>query len=267
MEETKFTVEKIEEILTKEPYLGGALPTEADRTAFESLKETPDANKFKNAHAWYLIMKAFTPEVRMMWSAKKADKKDKKDKKEKDEGKDKKEKKEKKDKDDKKEKHEKHEKKEEKKPAEEDLDFFGEGDNTEAQKLLDEKKKKDEEAKKAKKKETAKSYIRYEVKVNDSATNLDQLADRIRKETAQDGLKWEAEHIKQPFAFGVEKLIISCVIEDDKVDTEELENKIRTIGVGEVPKEPKAEGEEGEEEEEEPEGLVQSVDILLFQKL
>ena len=224
-------IEKLEEVLAKEPFVGGNLPSEADRENFEAIKEVPDA-KFPNARAWYLLIKAFSQEVRMKWGEKKKDKKGKKDK-------------DKKDKEKGKEKGKEEEKEAEKGEMDEG-DLFGEGNEEEAQKIIDEKKKKDAEKKKEKKKEAAKSYIRFEVKVHDTATNLDDLAARIYKEVNMDGLRWEKDYSLEPFAYGVNKLVISCVIEDDKVSSDDI---IETIT--------------GFDDEE----LVQSVDILVFNKL
>ncbi len=229
------SIEKIEETLTKEPFFGGNLPSEADKTNFEAMKEIPDI-KFPNARAWYTLVKLFTPEVRMKWG-KKEEKKEKKEK-----------------------KHEKksEKKEEETKPAEKPAekkdetaedDIFGGGEDLEAaKKVMDEKKKADAEAakKKEKKKEVAKSYIRFEVKAFDNTTDLDKLAVRIRKDVVMDGLVWEKEHKKEPFAFGVEKLLMSCIIEDDKIVTDDLMDAITAFDDGE---------------------LVQSVDIQLFNKL
>ena len=127
-------------------------------------------------------------------------------------------------------------------------DLFGGGEDLEAaKKILEEKKKTDEAAKKKDKKTVvAKSYVRFEVKIFDNTTDLDVLAKRIFREMKLDGLVWEKEYKKEPFAFGVEKLIISCVIEDDKISTDDITEPILAF-----------------DDEE----LVQSMDILVFNKL
>ena len=224
-------IEKLEEILATEPFVEGSLPTHVDRENFEAIKEIPDV-KFPNTRAWYLLVKSFSNEVRMKWAEPKG-KKQKKEKKPKEEK-------------------PKEEKPKEEKPKDDDMgedDLFGDdADLEKAKEELAEKKAKDEaEAKKKKKKEqVAKSYIRFEVKVFDTATDLDKLAERIRDEVAQDGLKWEKEHTLEPFAFGINKLIVSCIIEDEKVNTDDIIEGIQGFDDGE---------------------LVQSVDILVFNKL
>ena len=59
-----------------------------------------------------------------------------------------------------------------------------------------------------------------------------------------DGCIWKTEYKKDPIAYGVYKLVIGCVIEDAKVSTEDLTEKIEAF-----------------------EELVQSVDIAAFSKI
>ena len=59
-----------------------------------------------------------------------------------------------------------------------------------------------------------------------------------------DGLFWKTEYKKEPIAYGVFKLIIGSVVEDAKVSTDDLQEKIEAF-----------------------EDEVQSVDILAFNKI
>ena len=59
-----------------------------------------------------------------------------------------------------------------------------------------------------------------------------------------DGLYWKTEYKKEPIAYGVFKLCIGCTIEDAKVSTDDLQEKIEAF-----------------------EELVQSVDIAVFSKI
>ena len=59
-----------------------------------------------------------------------------------------------------------------------------------------------------------------------------------------DGLQWKSEYKKEPIAYGVHKLVVGCVIEDEKVSTDDLQEKIEAL-----------------------EDYVQSVDIAVFNKL
>lgn len=89
----------------------------------------------------------------------------------------------------------------------------------------------------------AKSIILLEVKVWEADTDLDKLGDMV-KGIKMDGLEWKEQIRKEPVAFGVFKLIVGCVVEDLKVSVDDLTEKITDF-----------------------EDLVQSVDILSFNKL
>merc|ERR1712187_1074407 len=95
--------------------------------------------------------------------------------------------------------------------------------------------------KRKKGKTIAKSSVTFDVKPWDDETDLDALRDQI-KEIQMDGLVWGTAQ-KKPLAYGIFKLQIVCVIEDDKVSSDDLVEKI-----------------------EEFEDHVQSVDIAAFQK-
>jgi len=41
-----------------------------------------------------------------------------------------------------------------------------------------------------------------------------------------DGLLWKTEYKKDPVAYGIFKLIIGCTVEDDKVSSDDLTEKI-----------------------------------------
>ena len=90
----------------------------------------------------------------------------------------------------------------------------------------------------------AKSSVLWEVKPYDSETNLDDLKDRIYKEITMDGLLWGADYKKVPVAFGIFKLILACVVEDEKVSVDGLQEKIEAL-----------------------DDMVQSVEIAAFNKI
>merc|ERR1740138_1058820 len=96
----------------------------------------------------------------------------------------------------------------------------------------------------SKKKAIAKSIVMFEVKPLESETDLDVLFARIIKECQRDGCDWKQDCKKEPVAFGVFKLIVGCVIEDEKVSTDDIEEQICAM-----------------------EDMVQSVDIQSFNKL
>ena len=83
-----------------------------------------------------------------------------------------------------------------------------------------------------------------EVKPWGPETDLEALAKKVLEEVVQDGLVWKTEYKKEPVAFGVFKLVMGCVVEDEKVSVEDLVDKICEF-----------------------EDEVQSVDILSFNKV
>lgn len=128
----------------------------------------------------------------------------------------------------------------------EDLDLFGsddEEDNAEVERLKAERVAA-YNAKKAAKgpKPAAKSIVTLDVKPWDDETDLDAMLAHV-KGVEMPGLVWGA-HQFIPVGFGIKKLQINCVVEDDKVSLEELQNLI----------------EEGED-------WVQSTDVAAMQKL
>jgi len=138
-------------------------------------------------------------------------------------------------------------KKAEKKPDagdDDDVDLFGsdDEDNAEAEEL---KKRRVEEyaAKKAKKPGViAKSSVILDVKPWDDETDMAELEKHVRS-VQMDGLLWGVSKLV-PLAYGIKKLQIVMVIEDDKVSVEELTEKL-----------------------EEFEDFVQSVDVAAFNKI
>lgn len=44
-----------------------------------------------------------------------------------------------------------------------------------------------------------------------------------------DGLLWKTQYRKDPVAYGIFKLIIGATVEDEKVSTDELQEKIEAL--------------------------------------
>jgi translation elongation factor EF-1beta len=80
-------------------------------------------------------------------------------------------------------------------------------------------------AKPAKKGLVPKSIIIWEVKPWGEETDLDALGAKILAIT-MDGLQWKTEFKKEPIAYGVMKIVIGAVVEDDKVSTDLVEEAI-----------------------------------------
>ncbi|OQE23654.1 hypothetical protein PENSTE_c008G00540 [Penicillium steckii] len=132
------------------------------------------------------------------------------------------------------------------KPAEEEEDLFGSDSEEEDPAVAAERKKNLEEykAKKAAKgpKPAAKSMVTLEVKPWDDETNLEELEANVRS-IEMDGLVWGASKFVD-IGYGIKKLQINIVVEDEKVSTDELQAQI-----------------------EEFEDHVQSTDVAAMQKI
>ncbi|KAI9207824.1 uncharacterized protein BJ171DRAFT_491614 [Polychytrium aggregatum] len=127
---------------------------------------------------------------------------------------------------------------------EDDIDLFGSDDDDEEAERLKAERVAAYEAKKAggKPKPVAKSMVILDVKPWDDETDMKELTNNVLA-VEQDGLVW-GTHKLVAVGFGIKKLQITCVIEDDKVSTDELIDKICAD-----------------------EDHVQSVDIAAFNKL
>ncbi|GFU24962.1 elongation factor 1-beta [Nephila pilipes] len=130
-------------------------------------------------------------------------------------------------------------------PAEDDddIDLFGSDEETEEDKRIKEERLKAYENRKAKKPAlVAKSSVVLDVKPWSDETDMKELEIAVRK-IAIDGLSWGASKLV-PLAYGIRKLQIVAIVEDDKVSVDGLQESIEEI-----------------------EDLVQSVDIAAFNKL
>ncbi|KAJ5852233.1 uncharacterized protein N7529_011618 [Penicillium soppii] len=208
--------------LSTRSYIVGSSPSQADVVTFKAFSAAPDAQKFPHAARWYkhiasyesefstlpgdsnAAFTAFGPESHELPSNPKD------------------------------------------KPEEDDEDdLFGSDSEEEDPEVVAEREKRlaDYKAKKAlKTKPAAKSLVTLEVKPWDDETDLAAMEANVRA-IEQDGLVWGASKLV-PLAFGIKKLQINLVVEDEKVSTDELQQKI-----------------------EEDEDHVQSTDIAAMQKL
>ena len=138
--------------------------------------------------------------------------------------------------------------KSQKKKDDDDIDLFGSEGSGDDEEDETEKKRKEEllakyNAKKAKKPALiAKSSILIDIKPWDDETDMVAMEQKVRS-IEMDGLLWGASKLI-PLAYGIKKLQILCVVEDDKVGTDILEEEIIKF-----------------------DDLVQSVDIAAFNKI
>uniref|UniRef100_A0A3Q1H432 Eukaryotic translation elongation factor 1 delta b (guanine nucleotide exchange protein) n=1 Tax=Anabas testudineus TaxID=64144 RepID=A0A3Q1H432_ANATE len=123
-----------------------------------------------------------------------------------------------------------------------DIDLFGSDEDEEAEKLKEQRLKEYAEKKAKKPVIIAKSSILLDVKPWDDETDMAKLEECVRSVQA-DGLLWGTSKLV-PVGYGIKKLQIACVVEDDKVGTDMLEEEITKF-----------------------EDYVQSVDIAAFNKI
>lgn len=205
-------------------YIGGAQPSAEDALVFEQFnnaKTEPNQETHPNLWSWFSLISLYEDFVLNQW--KQSAKKEAAPKKEAP-------------------KKEAAPKKEEK--ADEMDDLFGD-DGDDAAALEELKKKMEADKKGAKKKEpvVAKSIIILDVKVWETDQDLDALAEKIIA-IQKDGLMWKTEYKKADVAFGVQKLVIGCVVEDEKVSIDDIIDELQSW-----------------------EDDVQSVDIVSFNKI
>jgi len=156
------------------------------------------------------------------------------------------------------------------KKEEEEIDLFGDDDGA-AKKAVADKAKAAKESKKPA--VIAKSTLVFEIKPANEKTNLDEIEKEVRK-IAMDGLEWSPASKKIPIAYGLFKLQMGAVIVDDLVQTDTIVERIECIGLTAeeaakriAKRDEGDEDEDGEEDEEEDIGMVQSAEIVSFQKL
>jgi len=129
--------------------------------------------------------------------------------------------------------------------ADDDFELFGddnEEDDADAERLKQERVKAYEEKKAKKPVLIAKSNIILDVKPWDDETDMVALENCVRS-IVMDGLLWGSSKLV-PLAYTIKKLQISCVVEDDKVSVDDLEEQITAF-----------------------EDYVQSIDIAAFNKI
>lgn len=126
-----------------------------------------------------------------------------------------------------------------------DVDLFGSDDeeeDAEAARIREERLEEYRKKKEGKVKPAAKSVVTMDVKPWDDETDMAALEASVRS-IIKDGLVWGASKLV-PIGFGIRKLQINLVIEDDKVGLDDLQEEIAEF-----------------------EDYVQSSDIVAMQKL
>ena len=226
-------LEKLETHFKDNLYVGGNFPNVEDALLFEQYTASsaePSQATNPNLWSWFALISLYTPPVKESWKQVAAKVEPKKAEAKKAEPK-------------------KEEPKKEAVPApkkeEEEVDLFGDDDEGDAAALEAMKNKKADEKKSEKKKPEiiAKSLILLEIKVWDPEQDYDALAKKVLS-IERDGLFWKTEYQLKDVAFGVKKILIGLVVEDDKVSVDDIIDEIQAW-----------------------EDDVQSVDIAAFNKI
>ena len=207
---------ELEKSLANNLFIKGAHPSHEDATNFAKFVEAkcvPDQDKYPSVWAWYSLMVLFEDEVIKSW--KPAEKpQEKKGGKGKDQGK-------------KGKKEKEGEKKDEGKKEEDDLDLFGE-ENEDDIKAKEKMKKKNKDKKKDKKKPVDKSHVILEIKGWEEGQDLEALAKKIISTIKKDGLQWNTGYKLEDVAFGIKKLVIAFLAEDDKCSVQEIQDELES---------------------------------------
>jgi elongation factor 1-beta len=201
-------LEKLNSFLLDNSYAGGWVPTKVDVELFNAIKSSPDT--YQNVLRWWNNIASYKSEFASLpagsASAAAAEEDD------------------------------------------DDVDLFASDDeeDEEAERIKAERiaaYNQRKEAKESKKgKVIAKSNIILDIKPWDDETDLAELEKCIRSIT-MDGLLWGTGKLV-PVGYGIKKLQITCVIEDDKVMMDDLEDQVTGF-----------------------EDYVQSMDIVAFNKI
>ncbi|ETN62241.1 elongation factor 1-beta2 [Anopheles darlingi] len=209
-------LKELDKFLADNSYISGYVPSKADLSVFEALGKAPAAANV-NALRWYNHIASFNAKERAAWGGQALPQAAGA------------------------------------KPTvaaaaaadDDDVDLFGsedEEESAEAAKLKEERLAAYNAKKSKKPVLIAKSSILLDVKPWDDETDMKEMEKSVRS-VEMDGLLWGAAKLV-PVGYGIHKLQIMCVIEDDKVSVDELTEKIQDF-----------------------EDFVQSVDIAAFNKI
>ncbi|CAK4028600.1 related to DNA mismatch repair mutS [Lecanosticta acicola] len=191
-------------------YIVGYGPSQADVKCFQQIKEAPKVEKYPHAYRWYKHIATFEPEFSQLPGdpskahtaygpesselpvnpAKAPEKKED-------------------DEDD------------------DEVDLFGSDDeeeDAEAAKIREQRLAEYAEKKKGKSKPAAKSIVTLDVKPWDDETDMKELEQSVRS-IEKDGLVWGASKLVA-VGFGIKKLQINLVVEDEKISLDELQEEI-----------------------------------------
>lgn len=217
---------KLNGLLSAKSYMQGFVPTGEDARVFadfaQHYPEGPE-KKFAHVYRWYTHIKSFSEQERAAWPAQPVLAEQKKAA-----------------------APAAAQKAEDKKKKEDEVEDFDEDDlfgGVSEEELAAQKKEREAENKKKKKApEIQKSNVILDVKPLEDTTDMVKLEELVRG-ISMEGLTWGPAKLVD-VAFGIKKLQISCVVVDDLVYTEDIEEQILAF-----------------------DDLVQSIDIAAFTKV
>merc|ERR1711942_50319 len=192
-------VKALDEFLAEHSYIEGFVPSQADTAVYKALSGAPKSDT-PHALRWYNHIKSFAAGMDQFAKASKdasayvsgggaAASKDDDD--------------------------------------DDDVDLFGssdEEDDEEKKRITEERLKAYHEKKSKKPKVIAKTSVLFDVKPWDDETDMDAMLPQV-KTIEMEGLVWGASKLV-PVGYGIKKLQVMCVVEDDKVSIDELSEKI-----------------------------------------
>jgi len=203
--------------LATRSYIDGFKPSQSDNNVLTKINATVNATKYPHVDRWLRHVLSFPVNIRYSWSGKSVEQEEKKSvapggpqvkskaaKAEEEEGDD----------------------------DDFEMNLSDEDGDDAASALIAKKQQEKEAAKKAAKAGTdiskmAKSMLILDVKPEDNETDLAAVEKQIR-EIEMQGLTWgEAQRI--PVAFGIKKIRIGCVVVDELVSTDDLQEGIEAI--------------------------------------
>ncbi|XP_002162369.1 elongation factor 1-beta isoform X1 [Hydra vulgaris] len=191
-------IKSLNEYLADKSYIEGYVATQADTAILKAIASAPN-NKYPHALRWYNHINSFTVGEQSSFPGETKDAVEYGPR-----------------------------GTEQAKVNDDDIDLFGDEESeeeTEEEKRIKEKRLADYHAKKATKTALiAKSMLVLDVKPWDDETDMAILEEKVRSIQA-DGLLWGTSKL-MPVGYGIKKLQITAVIEDDKIFTDWLEEEI-----------------------------------------
>merc|ERR1711894_704761 len=199
---TEAGLKALNTFLEEYSYIEGFVPSQADVAVFDAAKKAPAKDKFPHAARWYAHILSFEAAGRKQFpksqkapesylgaaGAAKADDDD-----------------------------------------DDDVDLFGSDDDeeedAEAAKVREERLAAYAAKKSKKPALIAKTSVLLDVKPWDDETSMDEILKCV-KSIEMEGLVWGANKLV-PIGYGIKKLQIMCVVEDEKVSIDELQEKIQ----------------------------------------